>query len=331
MRRIFILILTIVLCLSFSDYSKAQKKKEDQPKEFTQKILAVVNGEPITQTDVDEILAPIYLQYKSTYQGKELEEKLKVARADILDQLIGDKLILQEAKRQELVVDEKEIDALVEQLKSNFKKPEEFDEMLKNQKVSLMDLRKRYKEQLLIKKAVSKEVISKITVSPTSIAEYYDAHKKDFTIPEQVHLRSIFLSTEKNGDEIEKKANQIYEELQKGTEFLELVEKYSDAPNVVDSGDMGFVKRGSLRAEIEDVVFNLKAGEFSKPLKTDTGIYLFKVIEKKKATIPPLENVQEQIRKKLYNQQVTAKIKQWIDKLKESALIEVKSNEKEKS
>jgi len=325
MNRKFTVPFIISICLSFIPLTIHAQT------EFTQKIVAVVNGEAITQIDVDEILAPIYIQYKSTYEGKELEEKLKVAKADILSQLIEDKLILQQAKKDELTVEEKEIDELVDELKSNFQSIEEFDDALKNRKVSLIDLRKRYKEQLLIKKEVSKEVLSKVVVSPTEIAEYYEANKEQFRVPEQVHLRNIFLTINDNEEEVSKKANEIYEQLQKGVEFIELVEKYSEAPNVIDSGDMGFMKKGSLLEEIEETVFNLKIGEFTKPIKSSSGYYLFKVEGKKKSSIPPVEDLQEEIRSRIYTQKVEAKLEKWINKLKESAFIEVKTYEKKES
>ncbi len=326
MNRIFTFLIAIIICVMFCIPSIAQEEKV----RYTQKILAVVNGEAITEIDIDEILAPIYQQYNNTYSGKELEAKLAVARADTLDQLIGDKLILQEAKKKELTIDPNEIDNLISELKAKFKTLEEFDSILKEQNVSLIDLRKRYEEQLLIKKAVGREVIGKIVVSPAAISEFYEKHKSDFTIPKHVRLRNIFLGVNSNEEEIEQKANTIYEQLQKGTEFIELVEKYSEAPNVVDSGDMGYIKRGSFREEIEEIVFKLEVGDITKPLKTSTGFYLFKVIGKKEASVPPLETVQEQIHNQLFGEEVEKELKIWVNKLKESALIEVKKNENEK-
>ncbi|MBU1086071.1 MAG: peptidylprolyl isomerase [Candidatus Omnitrophica bacterium] len=326
MTRVFTPLIIIIICLSLGLSAFAQT-------EFTQKILAVVNSEAITQTDVDEILAPIYLQYKSTYSGNELAKKVQVARDDILNQLIEDKLILQQAQKDETItVSEKEIDALVNELRSNFKTAEEFDQILKDQKVTLIDLRKRYKEQLLIKKAVSKEVLSKISIPPSEVSEYYEANKATFVIPEQVRLRSIFLSfNDAPKEEVEKKANEIYEQLQKGVEFVELVEKYSEAPNVIDAGDMGFMNRGTLREEIEDTAFKLEIGKITKPVKTSSGFYIFKIEDKKPASVSNLKSVQDQIRNKLYSNKVEKKLNEWINKLKKSALIEVKTNEKEKS
>ncbi|MCP4650908.1 MAG: hypothetical protein GY853_12630 [PVC group bacterium] len=296
--------------------------------QFTEKILAVVNGDAITQTDVDEILAPIYIQYKSTYQGEELKKKLEIAKKDILNQLIEDKLLLQKAIKQELEVDEKEIDSLIDKLKNNFQSEEEFFKVLENQNVTLHDLRKRYKEQLLIKKIVQREIFSKIIISPSEIAAHYEEHKQELEIPAQVKLRNIFIqASEENEEDIIKKTNDIHEQLKSGAEFVELVEKYSEAPNVVDAGDMGYMKRGSMRKEIEDATFALEVGGFTAPIKTASGYYLFKVEEKKEAMIPPVEDVQDEIRRAIYQEKSKKKLEIWINELKESTLIEVKDDE----
>ncbi len=324
-KNIFLYLINFIISLLFICHVNAQTQ-------FTQKILAIVNGEVITQTDIDEILAPIYLQYKSTYDEEALKKKLSEAKDDILNQLIEDKLILQYAKKKELSIEDKEVDRLIADIRSNFKSAEEFDNILKNQNITLFDLKKRYREQLLIKKTVSKEVINKIVVSPTEVNDYYNNNKDNYKIPEQIRLRNIFLSvTAESGADIEKKAADIYGQSQKGIEFIELVEKYSEAPNVIDSGDMGYLNQNELRDEIKNSVFQLPVGQVTKPIKTSSGYYIFKVEDKKEASIPSLEEVQDIIRSEIFEKKLKTKLNEWIQKLKESAFIEVKKDEKQKS
>lgn len=297
--------------------------------EFTEKILAVVNGQAITQTDVDEILAPIYIQYRSTYQGNELKQKLETAKKDILDQLIEDELLLQQAIKQELTINDKEINALINKLKNNFSSENEFHNVLASQNVTLSDLKKRYKDQLLIKKIVGKEVLRKIIITPLEITDYYKLSKTNYTIPEQVRLRNIFVQRQNNEEEIAQKIKMIHDQLVSGVAFVELVEKYSESPNVVDAGDMGFMKRGAMRKEIEAAVFELKVGSITAPIKTPKGYYIYKVEDKKASEIPQLEDVQDKIKNELYRNKSKQKLEDWINELKESTLIEVKDYEKE--
>lgn len=318
--------LLFIFVISFSLFTVSQLMAQA---EFSEKILAVVNGEAITQTDVDEILTPIYSQYKNTYAGEDLKKKLELAKTDILNQLIEDKLILQEAKKQNLAVEEKEVAGLINELKNNFQSEEEFANTLKSQNITIYNLKKRYQEQLLIKKMVEKEVLSKIIISPTEVAEFYDQNKKNMKLPAQVRLRDIFIKISETDkpEEILKKVNSIYEQLKKGTEFMELVEKYSEDENVVEAGEMGYLKQGTMVKEIEEAVFKLNAGEFTPPVKTAKGYYIFKLEDKKETSIPPLSDVQDEIRKQIFQEKSKTIFIEWIKKLKESAFVEVRKYE----
>jgi len=298
------------------------------------KIAATVNGAAITQTDVDEILSPIYQQYQSTYQGEVLEQKLATARADILNQLIEDKLLLQEAQKQKetLLVDEKEIDRLVADLKAKFKTDEEFRAVLNQQKFTLLDLRKRYHEQLLVKHLVEKEVISHILITPAQIADYYAAHQETFREPDEARLRNIFIASRGDDEILQTKIREIYAKAHKGVPFAELVERYSEDQNVVAAGDMGTVKKGTMRPEIDSVVFVTPAGEVAPLVKTPNGYYIFKVEERRDSYIPALDKLQSVIRRRLFDDEMRVRMDEWVAKLRNQAYIEVNENEaKEKS
>lgn len=90
---------------------------------------------------------------------------------------------------------------------------------------------------------------------------------------------------------------------------------------------MGLQKRDSLHKDIEEAVSKLKTGEFSKPVKTATGYYIFKVEEKIESSILPLEKVQEQVKMDIHDSKLKQKLDEWIEELKKSSLIEVKTNE----
>ena len=116
------------------------------------KIKAVVNNEVITQSEIDRLLYPIYMRYKEIYHGGELEEKLAEASNEILNQLIEDRLLSSEAKKQGIKVDEKEIDQKIENLKSRFSGENSLVKMLHEQNLTIKDLRERYRNQIMIEK-----------------------------------------------------------------------------------------------------------------------------------------------------------------------------------
>ncbi|MBD3390041.1 peptidylprolyl isomerase [Candidatus Micrarchaeota archaeon] len=80
----------------------------------------------------------------------------------------------------------------------------------------------------------------------------------------------------------EHKAKWIYKELKKGRDFEKLAKEYSECPSRMKGGNLGFFERGQMTKEFEDVAFSLKEGEISKPVKTEFGYHIIKLLEKKK-------------------------------------------------
>jgi parvulin-like peptidyl-prolyl isomerase len=184
----------------------------------------------------------------------------------------------------------------------------------------------------LVKKLVDREVVSLITITPAEIAEYFAAQAESFREPEAVRLRDIFLAQSSDEETLQTKIREIYAQLQRGVPFGELVERYSEDQNVISSGDMGIIRKGTLRAEIDSVVFNTAPGTVTPPVKTPNGYYIFKVESRQESRIPPLEKIQPVIRRRLFDEKMRVRMDQWIEQLKNQSFIEVKNHEtKEKS
>ena len=157
------------------------------------KIAAVVNGEIITQREVAWLLMPYYEKYKKEYTGKHLADKMREAEEKILNQLIDDKLVLSEAKRQGIKVTDKEIEAKLANLKKRFRNEEEFRAALSKQNVTLSELRDDIKSDLIKSKLVRAEVGWKIVITPRSVREYYDSHIDEFTTEETVRVSNLLI------------------------------------------------------------------------------------------------------------------------------------------
>lgn len=297
-----------------------------QPKEFENKIVAVVNEDVITQADLDIALGSIVAQYKQIYSAEELTNKIEEARQDILNQIIEDRLILQEAKRRGVVVEDEEVEERVDGVKSRFPTDDDFEDAVTESGISFDTLRNRYKEQIMMSKLVNHEVREKIVVTPSEISDYYTKHADELKAPESVHLKNIVIRFEEGNSEmlVKQKADDISRLIKEGRDFSELAKLYSQGPHAQDGGDVGFVERGEMRKEFEDAVFNLKIGEASNPIKTDTGYYIFKVEEKKEGYARSLSEVHDTIENLIFQDKAKKRYKEWIDKLKRDAFIQIK-------
>lgn len=291
------------------------------------KIVVVVNNEIITQREIDIMLAPIYAQYRTMYKGEELIRKLEEVREDIIKQLIEDRLILSEAKKQNITVEDKEVNARIEEIERKVGSEKELENMLGQQNLTLNELRARYKEKIMIRKLIDQKVGAKIIITPLEAKNYYNDHKDQFLQPEEIQLRQILIrQKEAQGfrEEALRLMREISKRIKEGCDFALLAKEYSDGPYASDGGLMGYVKKGDLMPQIEEIIFNLKDGESTGIIQSSLGYHIFKVEERKARRTKDLSEVRQDIEEYLYREKANQKLRGWIDSLAKSAYIEFK-------
>ena len=319
MKRIVFVLVTLTALAALTALSQAA---------VVDKIVVVVNSEIITQREVDMMLGPIYGQYRNMYKGEELIRMLEDVREKILKQLIEDRLIYSEAKKLNIAVEEKEVDVKIDEMRSKVGGSErDLENMLNEQNLTLNELRARYKEKIMIRKLIDQKVGAKIIITPLEVKNYYSNNKDSFIQPEEIKLRTILIKpkTEQGGDSGSLQLmRDIMKRLKEGCGFEGLAKEYSDDPAAGEGGLMGYVKKGDLMPQIEEIVFNLKEGEISGIIKSPLGYHVFKVDEKRARRSRELAQVRQDIEEFLYREKASQKLKGWIDYLSKSAYIEFK-------
>ena len=295
----------------------------DTRAEVIDKIVVIVNDDVITQSEVDKILLPIYAQYKNLYSKEELAERIGAARRGVLERLIDDKILLGEAKKKKIEVGDAEIEARVQEARGRFSGEEEFKLALMQENLRLSELEKRFRERLTIEKFVNREVMGKISVSPTEILDYYESHKSEFENPLKVKLRAILvkISEDRPRDEALKAAQKILYRLKEGGDFGLLAKEYSEGPYADKGGDMAWVEKGQLIERIDALVFDMKVGEISGILETELGFHLFRVEERTEESAKSFAEEKEGIEQFLISGKRQIKLGQLIAGLKENAYI----------
>jgi parvulin-like peptidyl-prolyl isomerase len=293
---------------------------------FGNKILVVVNDEVVTQADLDVALTPLTNELKKEFSGDELKAKIEEMRNEMLNQMVENKLILQEAKRRGVVVVESEIDERLKDVEMRFPSTSDFSNEVEKVGLTIAILRARYKEQLMMDKLVTHEVKDKVVVTPAEISDYYSKHKEEIRAPESVHLKNIMIRFDEATTEplAKQKADDVYRLIKEGRDFSDLAKLYSQGAKAEEGGDLGFVSRGQMREEFDKVIFALTPGEACPPIKTDTGYYIFKVEEKKDAYLQPLSEVRDDVENVIFREKAQERYKEWIDKLKRDAFIQFK-------
>jgi parvulin-like peptidyl-prolyl isomerase len=291
------------------------------------KIVVVVNNEIITRREIDVTLAPIYEQYKKMYSGAELIKKLEEAREGIIKQLIEDRLILSEAKKANIVVDEKEVNSRMEEMKQRAGGERELEDMLSMQNLTLNELRARYREKIMIRRLIDQKVGARIIITPLEVKTYYAEHKDQFLQPQEVLVRQILIKAGKDQASQAaalKKIRGISDGIKEGRDFAALAKEYSEGSNPEDGGLMGYIKPGDMMPQLEEIIFKLKDQETSGIVQSSLGYHLFKVEERKLPRNKELPEVRQEIEEFLYREKANQKLKGWIDSLAKNAYIEFK-------
>ncbi len=295
------------------------------------RVAAVVNGQPITLSEVNERVAQELRQLGGTGLGAaEQARQENELRHRGLDQLIDERLVESEATTDELDVTEEELQRQIEALaKQNHMDVVQFKEAVEAQGTSFDSLRDALRRQAL----ESKLLQFKVKPRKVSDDEVRTAYSAENATPEyEIHLRNIFIpegKTPADQARAEQLANQAVARIKAGEDFGAVAHALSAAPSARDNGDLGFLRKGTLWPEADRAVWALKDGEVT-PLIHDQsrepgGYHLFQVTERRAIPQRPLTaEVTEEIRQRLANDSILKERDNFLRSLRKSAQIDIK-------
>jgi peptidyl-prolyl cis-trans isomerase SurA len=156
----------------------------------------------------------------------------------------------------------------------------------------------------------------KILISPLKVEQYYDSHKDEFKVEDQVKLRMIVLTNSSDGISAKKLGEEILTKLDTGVPFAELASIYSTGSQRVKGGDYGWVNNTYFKTSISTVAFSLKPGQHSGVIEEPDACYLLMVEDVKQAHIKTLMEVRDDITKTLLSKENARLYELWIERLK---------------
>ncbi len=288
-------------------------------------IQAIVDETVITRRDVEEETDPVAAQLERDYhdQPDVLQKKWMEAVRNNVDHLEERQLILHEFKTAGYNLSEKYIDDAVQAEVRSYGDRPTFIKTLEAKGTTLDQKRKHIRETIIERAMREKNVSSEIIVSPYKVQVYYQEHHEDYKLADRVKLRMIALNKAIDPDapQARKMAEEILGKLKEGTQFEEMAKMYSEDRQHPAGGDQGWVEKGELRKELNDVAFSLKQGDCSSVIETPEACYLIKVEGASPAHYKPLSEVRDQIEKDLQDRERARLQKQWIDKLRKKTFV----------
>ena len=240
----------------------------------------IINGEVITGTDIDQRVALIV----AASGGKIGEEELVRLRQQVLRNLMDESLQIQEARAQDMTVDDAEIDASYERIaRQNFgQDPKALDGYLARIGSSPNSLKRQIRGEMSWQRLLRRNVTPFVNVSEDEVRETI-TRQEAARGSDEFRVGEIFLSaTSENRDAVLQNAMKIVEQLQKGGSFVGYARQFSEASTASVGGDLGWIRAGVLPAELDQTIQGLQSGQLAGPIEVRGGFSIVVLIDKRK-------------------------------------------------
>jgi peptidyl-prolyl cis-trans isomerase SurA len=321
MKKSFFIFL-LLLFLLFSVQALTFSISFAQEKFFVDRVLAVVNREVVTWSELYK-----YMEFISRDEIKNLnpDEKFKYFKQreeEFLERLIDTKLQIEEAERYGIFVSDSEIEAAINDIKRKYGlNDKEFEESLKKEGMTLNDYKKMMKEQIIIGRAVNSLVRSKIIITDSEINSYISSHPELSCEEEGYYVSQIFIKMRDNQEQVKDKINEAIKRLIQGESFSKVASQLSEDASARTGGSIGLLKRSEISPELSNVFSKMNVGGISEPLVTANGVYIFKLdglCFKKNS-----ETLKNYVRTIIEDEKFKKEYRLWIRGLRQRAYIEV--------
>jgi peptidyl-prolyl cis-trans isomerase C len=288
-------------------------------------VVARVNGESVTKAEFEEALAAL----EQRNQGPVPPDQRDRIFRGVLDQLVGIKLLSQEAAKRKIAVPEADIEAQLNQMRQQFPSEDVFNQALKQQNKTVDMLKTEARSSMAIQKMLEQTLAGKIAVTPQQAQDFYDKNPDQFKRPEQVRASHILITVQQGADVAAKaaakrKAEGVLKQVKAGGDFAALAKDNSQDPgSAVNGGDLGFFPRGQMVPPFDEAAFTMKPGATSDLVETQFGYHIIRVMEKKEAGTVTIDEVRPQLEQYLQNTNRQREMQAFVDGLKAKGKVEI--------
>jgi foldase protein PrsA len=252
----------------------------------------------------------------SIRQGEVFERLWKRFGHDTLDEMVDELLLRQAAAKAGIKTSEADVEKRYAKVRSQFSDPKLFEAELASAGSSSEKLRADLKEQIEREKLVSGE--KKLSVAEDELKKTFEKHKKELGKPEGLHLRHILVDKQAEADK-------IVAAVKGGADFQQLAREKSIAPTgKINGGDYGFVSKGMLPAEIDEIAFAMKPKEL-RVIPSPKGYHILQALERRPAEPAEFAKVKEDLRELILQEKIKAVLPAYLRELRAKADIKAGS------
>jgi peptidyl-prolyl cis-trans isomerase SurA len=329
---------TLLLAVALSVPVRAQ---------IIERVLVKVNGDIFTQTELEErqtaaIRARMGVDFKPDMvnNNEELKKAVDQVTPQLLVEAIDELLLLQMGKEKVYHLSDEQFKAWLDNLRKeqNLTDDQKFQAALKQEGMTIEDLRKNVEKQFLVGQVQRDEVGSKLSITEEEARQYYLTHKQEFAQPATVTLREILIevpSTTQGGqstisvarqDEAEEKAAALRTRLLAGEDFAKVAAEASASPSKANGGLIGPINLAEVSTSLQELIGKMKPGDITQPIRTNKGVQILKLETLKPAAVPPFESVRDLVADKVHDVRQQTEVRKFLARMRGQALIEWKND-----
>jgi parvulin-like peptidyl-prolyl isomerase len=313
--------------------------------EILEQVLVKVNGEIITKTDFEARQVAALRSRPELANVTPGSLELQRAVAEITPQLILDAvdelLFVQRGREQGYALGEEQFADIIKNIKTsnNLQDEARFAEALRQEGLTMTDLRRNLERQMLVSQVQRAEVVDKISITETESRAYYEAHREEFTSPTEVTLREMLFEVPATDsgvnvaedDAIRARAGDVRQRVLAGEPFARLAGEFSNAPSRANGGLIGPLNAGELADNLRTLIEGMAVGDLSELLRTERGYQLLKLESRTDPKVRSFEEARGDIANVLGGQRLQVERQKYLDRLRAQANITWRNQELKKA
>jgi len=281
-------------------------------------ILVRVNDRIVTITDFRDRLQQELSQVAARPDGDELQRYAQGLFETVVEELV----LLERAREKRLTIEETAVDEAIDGLReeNNLTDDRAFEEALAGAGLTIEALKNRYRQNMLLHRAVQGEVMP-TEITQEEVRKVYEKEKESFRVPPKVSIEQLFFATaddDSDREEVQRRVRGLVSRVRSGADLT------AEATLAgIEVQELGAIPEADLRPDLAAALDGLDEGGVTDPLSVAGGFQVVQLLVRLPAGHQPLDEASEQLRRWLSQEAYLNQTRGLVDKLKEEYLVEV--------
>jgi peptidyl-prolyl cis-trans isomerase SurA len=316
-----------------------------QAREIIEQVLVKVNGDIVTKTEFESRQVAALRQRPELANTNDTSPELRKAIAEVTPNLIleavDELLLVQRGREMGLSLGDQQFNQIIENIKkqNNLDDEERFQAALKQEGMTMADLRRNLERQMFVGQVQQRDVVEKISVTDEEARGYYELHRGEFTTPSEVTLREILIDVPvsdrginaADDDAAKEEAEGVRKRALGGEPFPRLAADASDAPSKANGGLIGPISRDELAPALQKQIDSMKIGEITEPIRTQRGYQIIKLESRTETKTRTFDEARDDISQKVGDEKLRGERMKYLERLRSQATITWRNDELKKA